>query len=211
MFADLLFNLFNFLISIIKDMGYLGIFIGMTIESTIFPIPSELILIPAGALIAQSKMSFPLVLSVAIAGTIFGALINFFFAMFFGRRLVNMLVNKYGKFLFITKKNLAKTDNYFKNHGEITTFAGRLIPVVRHLISLPAGFSRMNTLKFIIYTALGGAISVAFLTYLGYFFWDRTEWLNGNLNMLYAPFVIFFLIICVIYLLIKKNKSKRKR
>ncbi len=209
MLTALLLDLFNFLISIIKDMGYLGIFIGMTIESTIFPLPSEIILIPAGALIAQGEMTFSLVFLAALAGTIVGALINFFFAMFLGRKLVNMLVAKYGKFLFITERKLKIADDYFDKHGEITTFAGRLIPIARHLVSLPAGFSRMNIVKFIIYTALGGGISIAFLTYLGYVFWDRIAWVNSNINLLYLPLIAFVLIICAIYFLIK-NKNNRK-
>ena len=130
MLNNLLLNIFNYLILIINDMGYIGIFLGMMIESTIFPLPSELILIPAGALIARGEMVFSLVFIAAVTGTIIGAMINFFFAMFLGRGLVNILVKKYGRFLFITEARLRQTDDYFIRHGEITTFLGRLIPIV---------------------------------------------------------------------------------
>ena len=206
--GNILFDVFNFLVLIIKDMGYLGIFLGMMIESTIFPLPSELILIPAGALVATGEMTFPLVFLTAVAGTIIGAMINFLFAMFLGRGLVNMLVKKYGRFLFLTEARLRKTDVFFNKHGEITTFIGRLIPVARHIISLPAGFSRMNVFKFIIYTALGAGIWSAFLIYLGYLFWDRLEWINVHLNSIYIPVLILVLIIVIIYIHIHKNHHK---
>lgn len=208
---DLLIDLFDYLILIINEMGYLGIFLGMMIESTIFPLPSEIILIPAGALVAQGKMNFLLVFFSVIGGTITGALINFLFSMYLGRGLVNVLIKKYGKFLFITEKRLHKTDNFFHKHGEITTFIGRLIPVARHIISIPAGFSRMNIFKFIIYTALGAGIWGAFLIYMGYLFWDRIEWINGQLNSMYVPLIIFAVIICIIYILIKKNSNNHSR
>src|SRR3989304_4630747 len=208
MLTDILFNLFNLLVLIIEDMGYLGIFLGMMIEITIFPLPSELILIPAGALVARGEMTFSLVFLTAVAGTILGALINFLFAMFLGRTLVNMLVQKYGKFLFLTEARLRKTDSFFNRHGEITTFIGRLVPVARHIISIPAGFSRMNIFKFITYTALGAGIWSAFLIYLGYLFWDRLEWINVHLNSLYIPVLVFVMIIVIIYILIHKNHHR---
>ncbi len=210
MLNDLLLNLFNSLISIISNLGYVGIFLGMMIESTIFPLPSELILIPAGALVAKGEMTFPLVFLTAVAGTILGALINFLFAMFLGRGLVNLLVKKYGRFLFITEGRLKKADAYFNAHGEITTFVGRLIPVARHVVSIPAGFSRMNILKFLIYTALGAGVWSSFLIYIGYLFWDKMEWINGHLSSFYLPILFFAVITIIIYLLIHKKKSKNQ-
>ncbi|OGJ12601.1 hypothetical protein A3K62_01575 [Candidatus Pacearchaeota archaeon RBG_16_35_8] len=211
MLNNLLVDLFNSLISIISNLGYIGIFLGMMIESTVFPLPSELILIPAGALVARGEMTFSAVFIAAVLGTIIGALINFFLAMFLGRGLVNILIKKYGKFLFITEAGLNKMDNYFIRHGEITTFIGRLIPVGRHIISLPAGFSRMNLFKFITYTALGAGIWSAFLIYIGYLFWDRLEWINGHLNSLYVPLLVFALIITITYLLIHKNHNNKHK
>lgn len=211
MLENILVDVFNALVLIISELGYAGIFLGMMIESTIFPLPSELILIPAGALVAKGEMSFAVVLFASIAGTVFGAMLNFLFAMFLGRGLVNILVKKYGRFLFITEARLRNTDKYFQKHGEITTFIGRLIPVARHIISLPAGFSRMNVLKFITYTALGAALWSAFLVYLGYLFWDRIEWINGQLNSLYIPLLVLAVIITIIYVLIHKNHNHNKQ
>jgi len=210
MITEFLIEVFNFLVLIIKDLGYFGIFLGMMIESTIFPIPSEIILIPAGALIAKGEMTFSLVFLTAIVGTIVGAMINFLFALYFGRAVVNALLKKYGKFLFITPRRLEKADDYFIKHGEITTFVGRLIPIVRHLISLPAGFSKMNIIKFITYTTLGAGIWSAFLIYLGYLFWDRLAWINVQLNSFYVPLLILVFIIVIIYILVTKRNNKNK-
>ncbi|MFW6027162.1 MAG: DedA family protein, partial [Candidatus Woesearchaeota archaeon] len=132
------------LLDLVHSLGYLGIFLGMTLESSFFPFPSEAVLIPAGVLVAQNKMTIFYSFLMGTLGSLAGAYINYFLALFLGRRTVDHLVNKYGKFLFLDKEKLKKSDLYFQKHGEITTFVARLIPVIRQLISLSAGFSKMN-------------------------------------------------------------------
>ena len=201
-----LFSQFTiFLLNIINEIGYFGIFIGMTIESSFFPFPSEIILIPAGVLIANGKMVFSLVLIAALLGSLAGAMINFFLALFIGRKTADFLISKYGKFIFITKKGLKKSDDYFDKHGEITTFIGRLIPGVRQLISLPAGFSRMNFFKFILFTGLGAGIWSFILIYIGYLFGNNSLWLTENMNFVTFFALFFSLIVLIIYILYKKR------
>ena len=152
------------LVSYIGDMGYLGIFLLMFLESTFFPFPSEVVMIPAGYLAYQGEMNLYLIILVGIVGSVAGALLNYYLAHSLGRRL--ML--KYGKYVFIKEETLDKLETFFHKHGEISTFTGRLIPGIRQLISLPAGLARMNLAKFSLFTALGAGIWVLVLVALGY-------------------------------------------
>ncbi|MFH1311286.1 MAG: DedA family protein [Nanoarchaeota archaeon] len=192
------------LLLIIKNFGYIGIFIGMAIESSIFPLPSELILIPAGALVIKGEMNFFLVFVAGLLGSLIGAVINYFLAFFLGRKTLDFLVYKYGKFFFIGKTQLEKTEGYFKKHGEITTFIGRLLPVVRHLISLPAGFAKMNLGKFSLFTLLGAGIWTFILIIIGMFFGGSAE---PILKWITAIILFVLLLIVVVYYTLK-IKSK---
>ena len=201
-----MFPLIESFLLFINKLGYLGIFVGMTIESTIFPLPSELVLIPAGILIARGEMAFFPVFFAGLLGSILGALINFYMALYLGRKTVDFLVKKHEKLLFLNKKNLERTDAYFRKHGEITTFIGRLIPMARHLISIPAGFSRMNIGKFILYTALGSGIWTAILIFVGYFFGS-----NAQSSLKIITGVIFFVSIILLLAYYLKQKKKTRK
>lgn len=207
MILEFLSQITIFLLNIINQFGYFGIFIGMAIESSFFPFPSEIILIPAGALVAQGEMSFILVFLAGLSGALIGASFNYILALFFGRTAVDFLIQKYGKLFFISEKKLRKTDIYFKKHGEVTTFVGRLIPGIRQLISLPAGFARMNFLKFILFTALGAGIWTLILIYIGYFFGNNFELITLNMNIIILFLLVFSLIILLIYFLWKKKNK----
>ena len=202
---ETLSQLITAILSIIKELGYLGILIGMTIESSFFPFPSELILIPAGALVATGEMNFFFVFIAGLFGSLLGAWINYALAFFLGRKTVDFLVDKYGKFLFLNKKKLRKTDLYFDKYGEVTTFIGRLIFVIRQLISLPAGFAKMNFWKFTLFTALGAGIWTAILICVGYFFGSDVNPITKGITGILLT--ISFIIILV-YALHKKKKSK---
>lgn len=210
MISELFTTLTTTLLSIINQLGYIGIFIGMTIESSFFPFPSEVILIPAGALVAQGKMTFSLVFLMGLLGSLAGALINFFLALYLGRTTIDFLVDKYKKIIFINKEKVKKADDFFKKHGDITTFVGRLIPVIRQLISLPAGFSRMSLPKFCFFTALGAGIWSLILIYMGYLFGNNMEWVNGNIKIISLILLLFSLIVLIIYILWNKRRLKKK-
>ncbi len=154
----------NTIVSYIGDMGYWGIFLLMFLESTFFPFPSEIIMIPAGYLAFKGEMNIYMVVLVGILGSLGGALLNYYLAQSLGRKLIL----KYGKYFFIKEKTLDKLDTFFAKHGEISTFTGRLIPGIRQLISLPAGLARMNLATFSFYTSLGAGIWVVVLVAVGY-------------------------------------------
>lgn len=201
-------NFINGLLELINQLGYIGIFIGMTIESSIFPFPSEVLLIPAGALISHGEMSFIPVFLAGVLGSLAGAYLNYFLAFFLGRRATDKLIEKYGRAFLLTEERISKTEKYFENHGEITTFIARLIPGMRELISLPAGFAKMDFFRFSLFTFLGSAIWTLILIYLGYFFSENIELVKQNIVLI---LVLISLIIIISYVLFYKHKNKKNK
>ncbi len=155
----------DWLLKTLLDLGYPGIIALMAMESSILPVPSELVMPPAGYWAAKGQMSFPIALVCGVVGSIIGALANYYGAQLVGRPLIQ----RYGKYVLLSEKNLLRSERFFAEHGEISTLIGRLFPVIRHLISVPAGLHRMPLPKFILYTAVGAAVWCAILTGIGYF------------------------------------------
>ena len=155
--------IYQSLASLVKIVGitsYLGIFFLMFLESSFFPFPSEIVMIPAGYLASLGKINLFLAIILGIIGSVSGACFNYLLAAKFGRKFI---------LRFMSEKKLKALEKFFERHGPISTFNGRLIPVVRQYISLPAGLAKMPRLKFVLYTSLGGSIWVTLLTLLGYF------------------------------------------
>jgi membrane protein DedA with SNARE-associated domain len=161
----MLANLISWILTTVHDWGYAGIFVLMALESTVLPVPSELVLIPAGYLAHQGQMNFGLILLASIVGCLVGASFNYAVAMWLGRPFLE----RWGKYFFVRPELLHKTDAFFARHGAISTFTGRLIPGIRHLISIPAGLTRMNPGAFAFYTCLGAGLWSLVLTLFGYF------------------------------------------
>ena len=187
----------QYLVDTIGSMGYLGIFLLMFLESTFFPFPSEIIMIPAGYLAYQGEMNLYIVVLVGILGSVAGALLNYYLAMYLGRKIIL----KYGKYFFIKEETLDKLDTFFAKHGEISTFTGRLIPGIRQLISLPAGLARMKLFKFSLYTSIGAAIWIVILVFVGYFVGSNqaliTEYMK-SVTLIALVSVVFIIIFYVL-------------
>lgn len=164
-------DLILWLVNTIGSMGYLGIFLLMAMESSIFPVPSELVMPPAGYLVQQGQMDMTLVIASGTLGSLFGAYVNYFVAAWLGRPLVI----RYGRYVWITEDHFNTVERFFLNHGEISTFIGRLLPVIRHLISIPAGIARMNHWRFSLYTTVGAGLWVTTLAWIGYFIGAEKE------------------------------------
>ena len=157
-------DFFHWLADTVLALGYPGIALLMAVESSILPLPSELVMPPAGYLAAKGQMNAWLAIAAGAAGSVLGALVNYALAVFVGETILR----RYGKYVLMSERSLDRTEAFFRRHGEISTFVGRLLPVIRHLISIPAGISRMALGRFVGFTALGAAIWCAILTYLGW-------------------------------------------
>jgi membrane protein DedA with SNARE-associated domain len=200
MFSDIV----NFLLETIGTLGYFGIFMLMFLESTVFPIPSEVVMIPAGYLAYKGEMNIYIVILLGILGSLGGALFNYYFALKFGRAFLL----KYGKYFFVSHESIVKTEKFFKNHGHISTFSGRLIPGLRHYISLPAGLAKMNLFVFCLYTSLGATIWVTILTVLGYYLGDNQELIKEYLKYLIIGLLVSLSILGFwYYRKVKKSKD----
>lgn len=155
---------------VVDNASYLLVFLLMAVESSFIPFPSEVVVPPAAYLACtKGDMNVFVVVLVATAGAIAGALVNYYLAMWIGRPIVYAFANsKFGHACLIDEAKVMKAESYFDRHGAISTFIGRLIPAVRQLISIPAGLARMNIFKFVIFTGLGALIWNAVLGGLGY-------------------------------------------
>lgn len=199
-------ELAQWLVDTIFDLGYLGIFLLMSIESSFIPFPSEIVLIPAGYLASKGEMSLVLIMFSAIGGSLLGAYINYFGALWVGRTLLE----RYGRYVFIKPETLEKMDRFFAKHGHISTFTGRLIPGIRQLISIPAGLSNMDLRLFSIYTALGAGIWSLILVILGYLLGEHEELVKSYLSQITVVAVISAVVMLILYFYIQKRKVRRK-
>ncbi|MBD3361051.1 DedA family protein, partial [Candidatus Peregrinibacteria bacterium] len=169
-------NLAQILLDLNHSFGYFGVFFLMTIESSFVPFPSELVVPPAAYLASKGEMNVILVILFGILGSLVGASINYFLARLLGRPIIYSLAErKWAKFLLINKRKIEKSENYFLRYGGLSTFLGRLVPAVRQLISLPAGFVKMNYWRFLFYTFLGAGFWVIVLALLGYYFGENEK------------------------------------
>ena len=168
----------QWLLDLFRGMGYPGIVVLMAVESSILPLPSELVMPPAGYLAAKGEMSFVLAVACGVSGSILGALANYGLAHWLGRAFFL----RRGKYVLITERALDRSERYFAAHGEISTFLGRMLPVVRHLISIPAGIARMHLGRFVVFTGLGALVWCSILTWIGWFIGSREDVILEVLN-----------------------------
>jgi membrane protein DedA with SNARE-associated domain len=196
-------NFFDWIMLLVEQLDYWNITLLMIIESSFVPFPSELVIPPAAYLAQQGDLNLILVITFGVLGSLLGALINYTLALSLGRKILYSLVNtKVAKFLLITEKKLKNSESYFLKRGEKSTFFGRLIPVVRQLISIPAGLSKMNIFKFCLYTFLGSSIWIIILALVGYYFAQQ----QAIILLYYKEIVVFVLVIILVVMLIRNRK-----
>ena len=200
-----LFSLFiDWLVNIIGQMGYPGIIALMFLESSFFPFPSEVVIPPAGYLAWKGEMNLFLVIAAGIAGSILGGVFNYWIAVKWGRPIFE----KYGKYFFVKPEALDKAEVFFAKHGHISTFTGRLLPVIRQYISLPAGLARMPMKDFCFYTALGSGIWVVVLALTGYFLGSNQELIHQEIKKI-SLFLIAGCVLLITLYIYRYNKKKK--
>lgn len=195
-----------------EHITYWAVFLLMAIESTIIPFPSELVIPPAAYKAASGDMNIFLIIFAGSMGAVAGSLFNYFMAKWIGRRLLIKFVNtRLAHLMLIDQAAIDKAENYFLKNGKASTLIGRLIPGIRHLISIPAGLANMKLRDFIVFTAIGATAWNVILALLGYFFYSQKEILDK-----YYKELIFIIIafggIYVLYLIFnafRKNKKEQ--
>jgi len=200
----MLAELTKWLVDTVLELGYPGIFLLMAVESSFVPFPSEVVLIPAGYLVSKAEMHLGLVMLMAVLGSLSGALINYYLAMWLGLPLLR----RFGRYVFVSEATLAKLERFFEAHGHVSTFSGRLVPGIRQLISIPAGLARMRILPFLGYTALGAGLWSLILVLLGYFIGRNESLLQSYLREITVVVVVLTVLLLVTYFYrVRKKKS----
>ena len=192
-----------------QQAGYTGVFLMMTIESSFIPFPSEIVMVPAGYLAGSGQLSLVGCIAAGIAGSVMGAWINYGLSFYLGRTVLIQVL----KYFLISESKLQKTEQFFEQHGAITTLIGRLIPGVRQLISVPAGLARMNFQQFTLFTSIGAGAWVTLLCVIGYLAGKNQQALEGvwaqNKKMVLGGVLIGAVLVVTAYIVRHYRRDKR--
>ena len=206
----------NFISSLLGNLNYGTILFLMLLESTVVPVPSEFVVTPAAYHAAGGNLDVFLVILFATIGADLGASINYVVAYYVGRPVIYRFANsKWGKMCLLNQEKVEKSENYFDDHGIVATLTGRLIPGIRHLISIPAGLAKMNYWKFLLYTTIGAGAWHAILAGLGWYLHSIVpeDQLNDKITE-YADYIKFIIIalvlVAIAYFALKYYLKKRK-
>jgi len=199
-------KLVEYIVYGISALGYSGVFLLMALESMIAPVPSEVVMPFAGYLAAQNRFNFWFALIASSLGSVFGSLLSYYMGLYGGRPLIS----KFGKYLLLEEEHLEWTEKWFRKSGEKTIFISRFVPVVRHLISIPAGVARMAMHKFLLYTFVGATIWNFILLYAGFRLgshWGKIHEFSKELDVIFIIAVVIFLA----YFLWKHHKKRNEK
>ncbi len=200
----------NFIVEIMNNYGYVGVFFLIMIENLFPPIPSEVILTFAGFMTINSNLSFLGVIIFSTLGSLIGAIVLYFIGKLLDKeRLIKIVKSKYGKILKIKPKDIEKADKWFDNKGNKTVFFCRFIPVVRSLISIPAGMSDMPIIKFVVYTLFGSLIWNTALIYIGAFAGEKKDIILNVIDSI-SSFILILIIILIVIIIYKHYFKKKK-
>lgn len=199
----------HFIISIIESTGYLGIFILMTLESALIPLPSEITMPFSGFLVSQGTFDFWLVVLAGGIGNLAGSLIAYYLGFLLEESVLHVFVRRFGKFILLTMDDYEKGERWFRKHGELIAFTSRLLPAVRTFISLPAGVAEMNVVRFSIYTLVGSLLWSTFLTFIGVKLGENWHSISDYFHKFDLIIGIAFVAVVAFYIWHKWPKSPR--
>lgn len=202
-------QLSTFIIHLIQSTGYLGIFILMTLESALIPIPSEVTMPFAGFLANKGTLLLPLVILVGGFGNLAGSLIGYYIGFFLEEKVLLEWIRKYGKFVLITEKDYMNSAKWFTKYGQGIVFIARLLPAVRTFISLPAGIFSMNIWKFSLYTFIGSLLWSGILAYIGFFLGSKWVTLGPIFSKFHIVIIVFILVSLGYFIYHKIRKMKK--
>lgn len=206
----------NIISTLLGNLNYGTILLLMLLESTVVPVPSELVVAPAAYHAAGGHLNVFLVTLFATIGADLGASINYFVALYVGRPVIYRFANsKWGKMCLLNQEKVEKSERYFDDHGIVATLTGRLIPGIRHLISIPAGLARMNYWKFLLYTTIGAGVWHSVLAAMGYYLHafvpeDQLESTIKQYNHYIVGAIIGIVGVAIVYFLVKHYCKKSK-
>lgn len=197
----------EFVLNLIANYGYLGMFLGMVLEAVIIIIPSEAILATGGILAGKGIFSFWGAFLVGLIGSVFCAIVIYFMGYFGGPPFVK----KYGKYFFMKEEDLEKSDSWFNKYGLIAALIGRNFPIIRTLISLPIGIMHLSFTKFVIYTTIGSIPWTFVFVYVGYTLGNNWVKISDYIGNLKTPIKILLVILIISYFYkkIKANRTKK--
>ena len=204
-------DLIDMIVGVVDKLGYIGIYIMMTLESSFIPFPSEVAMVPAWFLIADGRMSLWLAFWAGTLWAMTWASINYFLWMYLGKPIVQKLIHNYGKYILLNEAHYHKSEKYFEKHGSITTLVGRFIPAVRQLISIPAGIFRMHYGKFLFYTTVGAWTWNGILIAIWYVAWENKELIKTLKIEAVVILLIVLSIIVFAYVRYVKSQAKKLR
>ena len=203
------------IINIMEQVGYLGVFLLIAIENIFPPIPSEVILVFGGFMTTYTTLNIPIMILAATLGSLVGAIVLYYIGKIFNKERLKRIVNgKIGKVLRLKASDIEKADKWFDTKGNKTVFFCRFIPIVRSLISIPAGMSEMPMQKFLLYTISGSLIWNTVLIIVGSIVGDKWETIVGYLdnfsNIILIILVIIFVVALYYWFVIRKKKQNKK-
>lgn len=194
----------DFVLNLIGNFGYFGMFLGMVLEAVIIVIPSELILATGGILAANGIFTFWGAFLTGLLGSIFCAIVIYLMGYYGGRPFIK----KYGKYFFMKEEDILKSDSWFNKYGMLSALIGRNFPIIRTLISLPIGITKQPFLKFIIYTTIGSIPWTLAFTYVGYALGENWIILSTYVGYLKTPIRIFLILLVLIFIYKKLKNNK---